>query len=76
MAEEDVLETAGKAVNSFWKELVKFATDLFAAFLAFILLIFVLGVMYGVYFMQTGNTLLLWMPAFLLMVVLAYYVIE
>lgn len=76
MAEENVLQTAGKAVDSFWRELLRLASNLLAAFLVFVLLIFVLGVMYAVYFMQTGNTLLLWIPVFLLMVVLAYYVLE
>jgi len=76
MTEENVLQTGSKMVGSFWNELVKLATELLAAFLLFVFTIFVFGEMYAIYFTQTGNDFMLWLPVFCLMAVLAYKVIE
>lgn len=76
VAEENVLQTGSKMVGSFWNELVKLVTNLLAAFLIFVLVIFVFGELYAIYFMQIENAFMLWLPVFLLMVVLAYKVIE
>ena len=61
---------------SFWDELKKLMGDLLAAFLIFVLLVFVAGQFYAMYFMRADNPIMMWLPIGLLMVILAYKAIE
>ncbi len=76
MADENILKTGGKMIDGFWTELNKFASNLLASFIIFILSIVVFGQLYAYYFMQQGNELMLWLPTILLIVVLFYRVLE
>ncbi len=64
------------AVDTFWDTLKHLINDLLVAFLIFVLLIFVVGELYAVFFMQSGNPLMLWLPVFLLFAALAYKVLD
>ncbi len=61
---------------SFWDELKKLFSDLLAAFLIFLLMIFVAGELYAIYFMNIGNGFFLWLPVFALIAVLFYKALE
>ena len=60
----------------FLDEIRKFMGDLLTSFLIFLLLIFILGEFYAMYFMRADSPLMMWLPVGLLMVILAYKVIE
>lgn len=68
-------ETKDKG-KSFWDEFMNLLKDLFAAFLIFILVIFVFGELYAIYFMNSGNAFMLWFPVLLLMAALFYKVLK
>ncbi|MBN2518423.1 MAG: hypothetical protein JXB14_06245 [Candidatus Altiarchaeota archaeon] len=57
-------------LNDYTKKLSKVIGDAFAAILILLLLIFVVGELWAVYFSKSGNAFMLWLPVVLLMVVL------
>jgi uncharacterized membrane protein (DUF373 family) len=65
-----------KSINKVINGAIKTATDIFVAFLIFLLLVFVIGELWALQFSRTGNDFMLWLPIGLLMVFLFIKAIE
>ncbi len=72
MAEGDITKT----VSGFMKELGKLARGAIAAFLIFVLFIFVVGELYALYMVRLNNSTALWGPVILLMAILFVKAVE
>ncbi len=70
MADKDEAETG------FWDDVKKLFSDLLAAFLIFLALVFVAGELYTMHFMRAGNELMLWLPVAVLVAALFYKALE
>ncbi len=58
------------------EQLGKLAKNIAVGFLAFLMMVFILGEAYAYYALKSGSAVLLWLPVFILMAVLFVKVID
>jgi hypothetical protein len=57
-------------LNDWIDAVLKAIGDIFAAFLFFLLFVFILGEFWALYFMRSGNEFFLWLPVGILLIIL------